>query len=134
MNNAGGVRLGECIGDLNAIADSFAQFQLALLQHRRQRRPAHVLHYDEVGAALGVDFVNRDNVGMIQRRSRHGLALKAQPGGLAQGAIGRKNLDGDVTVKPSVMRAVNHAHATCPKIRENVVVREPSANHGFVPR
>jgi hypothetical protein len=32
------------------------------------------------------------------------------------------------------MRAVNHAHPACPKIRENVVMREPSANHGFVPR
>jgi hypothetical protein len=66
--------------------------------------------------------------------SRHGLALKSAPGGLAQRTIGRKNLDGHVAIQPRVMSEVNHAHATRSKIRENIVVREPSANHGFVPR
>ena len=82
----------------------------------------------------GVDFVNRDDVGMIQCRSRHGLALEAAPGSLGERTIGGKHFDGNVPVKPGVMRAVNHAHPACPKIRENAVMREPSANHGFVPR
>ena len=134
MNNARGMRLRQRVRNLNAISDGFTQFELALLDHRRQRRPAHVLHYDEVGVVLGVDFVDGDDIGMIERGSRHGLTLEAGASSLGQRAIGRKNFDGNVAIKPGIMRAINHAHSACPNIRENVVMREPSANHGFVPR
>ena len=134
MYDAGGVRLGKRVGDLNAIADSFAQFELAILKHGRQSRSADVLHDDEVGVALGVDFINSDDVGMIQSRRCHGLALKAAAGSRAQRAIGGKNFDSNIAVKPGIVGAINHAHSACSKIRENVVVRQPSANQGFVPR
>jgi len=65
MNNAGGVRLGQGIRNLNAISDGFTHCELALLDRRRHGHPAHVLHYDEVGVALRIYFVNGDNVGMI---------------------------------------------------------------------
>ena len=78
MNDAGGVRGIQCVGDL----DPERQEQLeidprppgdALLQ----RGALQILHHDERAAVLLADVVNGADVGMIQRGRGSGLALKA---------------------------------------------------------
>jgi hypothetical protein len=56
-------------------------------------------HHDEIDAVGGLDFVNGDDVGVIQRRSGLRFLDKASPTVLIFEAIGGQNLDRHVAVE-----------------------------------
>ena len=76
--------------------------------------PRHVLHHDEVIALGRFDFVNGDDVWMIERRG--GLRLLHEPAAaiLVGQAVGGQHLDRHLAAQPSIARAIHLAHAPAP--------------------
>jgi hypothetical protein len=68
-------RVGGCerVGDLQRVLESFAERQTPARNQPIERFARHVLHDDEVLAALREDVMEGDDAGMIQRGSRPGL-------------------------------------------------------------
>jgi len=77
-----------------------------------QPRPSITRSSDPSGdVALGCHLVNGKNVGMIQDRCGTGFLLEAAQAVGIGGQRLRQNLDGNFAVRPSVMRAIDFAHA-----------------------
>ena len=67
---------------------------------------------DHVGcAAIGADVIERDDVGVIERRGRAGLLLEARDPIRVGGHALRQNLDRNVPMEAGVVRAIHLAHA-----------------------
>ena len=71
--------LAQGVGDLHGVSQGqvephpFARDQIV------QRLAGDVFHHHEVDATLAADFVNGDDIGMVQRRSRLGLPHEPPP-------------------------------------------------------
>ena len=72
--------------------------------------PAHVLHHDEVVAVGRLDFVNGDDVRVIQRRGGVRLLHESAAAILVADTIGRQHLDRDLAVEPRIASAIDLAH------------------------
>ena len=91
-------------------------------QNRVERAPLHVPH-DEVRQVVGfVHRVDRDDVGMIERGDRAGLA----PEPLARLRIGdvlwRHDLDGHAALQRKIAREIYDAHTTLPQLPQQLVL------------
>ena len=67
-------------------------------------------------AVLLANVVNRADVGMVQRRGRLRLSLKTRECLRVPGNLLRQKLQRHEAVKPSVLRLVDHTHATAAKL------------------
>ena len=65
VNDAGRMRLGKCVGDLNAIPHRFIDSQSLLLNYLVQGFPRYVLHRDELEAVGFADVVDVNDVRMV---------------------------------------------------------------------
>jgi hypothetical protein len=68
-------------------------------------------HDEEVDVAVAVDVVERDDVGVIQRRGGPRLLQEATLGIVATNRVARKHFDGDGPMQPRIAGAVDLAHA-----------------------
>ena len=81
----------------------------------RDNRAAQRLAVEQLGDHVrlpvgGADVVDRDDVGIVERRGGARLLLEAvQPVGVG-GEVGRQHLDGDVAVEAVVAGAIDLAH------------------------
>ena len=65
MDDSGGVRAGQCVGDLNGVAERFLQFEPVMRDQAVQRLAWNVLHHQIVELAIGAEIVDGHNVGVI---------------------------------------------------------------------
>ena len=93
------------------------------------------LHRDEVhrlafAEGSAVDVVDRDDVGVVQRRGGLGLALETPPAlGVADGFAGEE-LQGDRALEPRVERAIDDSHPALAKLAEDPVMGDRLFGHG----
>jgi hypothetical protein len=89
--------------------------------------PLDELHDQRANAVGLFEAVNDRNVGMIQRRKGFGFAFESrQPLRIVRKRIG-ENLDGDVTAKVEVRRAIDLAQAAHPDPGANFIRAESDA-------
>ena len=81
-------------------------------------------------AAIGLaDFIDGADIGMVQRRRRPRLTLKAlQRRGVFRQLSGQE-LEGDVAAEVDVLSFVDHTHATAAKLVQDPVVGDGFALH-----
>ena len=77
--------------------------------------------YDVV--ARGIDVVDGENVGMVERRGGAGFLFEPRAALRVAGAVG-ENLDGDAAAQPRVVRFVHDPHAPAADLTADVVARE----------
>ncbi len=131
VNDALGMRGVERIGNLDREREQRVHLQRTPGDHVLQSHAVQIFHGDERLAILLADVVNGADVGMVQRRSRLRLALKAAEClGILGHFIGQK-LECDKTMQPRVFRFVNHTHPAAAKLVDNAVMRNGLADHGF---
>ncbi len=128
MHDACGVRFGQPVGDLDPDVEDPSGLQRDTGQHVTQRSPVHVLHHEIRGTLDVPDFVNRDDVGVIQRRGGAGLRRKAGDAvGIGRDLLGQE-LDGHVPAEVVVTGAKHLAHATAAQPRDELVSTQPRAD------
>ena len=89
-----------------------------------QRHAIQKLHGDEGSPVVLADFVNRADVGMVQRRRRPRLAPKAlQRQRFARRIFGQE-LQRHQTAERRVLRLVDHAHAARAQRPQHAIVRD----------
>ena len=89
----------------------------------------HELHDHEDAAFFFADVVNGANIGMVQRGSGFGFALKAfQSLRIARKIVGQK-LQGDEASQAGIFGLVDHAHTAATKLFNHSIVRDGLANH-----
>ena len=87
------------------------------------------LHGDERLAVLLANFVDRADIGMIQRRSGLRLALKARQRLRVSGNLVGQKLQGDKAAERDVLGFVDDAHPAAAEFLDDAVVRDGLANH-----
>jgi hypothetical protein len=124
-----GVSCVECIGDLNC--ERHHRFCVHRLSCNPvlERQPIQKLHGDERFAVLVVNFVDRANVGMVQRGGSLGFALKAAECLRVFGYIVGQKLQSDKAVELDIFSLVDHTHATATELFDDAVVRDGLADH-----
>ena len=128
MDDTGGMRFGDRIGDLRAVAEHVANGQRATGQQLAEGVPLDVLHDDHLRAFARSDLVDRDDVRMVQRRRGAGLAEEAAAARRVEPLPGQ-NLDRHQTAQRLVAGLVHLPHATFADLLEKVVVEQGSALH-----
>ena len=112
VDHASAMRLVQSFADLNAELQHLRQRQRAFAQAVGKSFAFEKLHDQIVSSILMANIVQSADVGMIQRRNRPCLALKALPG-FGRREMRRKNLNRNRAIEAGVARAVNLAHAAC---------------------
>ena len=118
MNDAGGMRARETVGNLRGELRRHGRQQRTAAQAGGQRLAVDMLHDDEVQAVVAADVVKHHDVGMVEARGHPRFALKTLAASRFDGPFGRQNLDRHHAIQPGVARTVDFAHAT-------------AANHGL---
>ena len=111
MYDAGGVRGGERVGHLRGDAQRIGEPHAFARNQLVQGLAIQQLH-DDVGlAVLFADFVDGDDIGMVQSGSGFGLLHEARATvGIGAAGFGQQ-FDGDETVQALVAGLVDPAHA-----------------------
>ena len=132
MNDPGGMSGVQRIGQLRG------QFQgFVAIEAPTRRKPCfeclslHQFHHDEGLTFVLADFVNRTDVGMIERGGGAGLPVESRnPDRILTKRV-RENLNRHLASQPLVLRPIHHSHATLSEDREDFIVSEHGArlNH-----
>ena len=131
MNDAFGMGGIERIGNLDGEPQQRVQFHRTPRDQILQGHALEILHGDKRLAILLANVVDGADVGMVQRGSGLGLALKAaERRGILGHFIGQK-LERDKAMQPRVFRFVNHTHPAAAQLLDNAVVRNGLSDHGF---
>jgi hypothetical protein len=113
VNDPGCVRLRQAGGNLGAKRRQLAKWQRSCRDQIAQRVSLDALE-DQVRARVArPDFVERDDVGMIQRRHRSSFAFEAREPFRIGGDVSMQDFDRDVTPEPRISRAIDLAHPAC---------------------
>ena len=129
MHNAGGMRFGQGISNLNRILKGVGKRQIFAALQLIERLALDEFHGNEIIAVVGGNVINRDDVRMVQRRSRPGFLHKALPAFRVAHLVGRQQLQRDRPVQVRVERLVDDAHATFAELLLNLVVGQGLARH-----
>ncbi len=111
MDDAGGVRLGERVGEGHGVAQHVAKGESLAIDRLVQGLPSHILHGDEELAFGFIDIVDVNDVGVIETGGGFGLAHEAAAAvGIADG-FGQQHFESDVAIQMAVAGFVDRAHA-----------------------
>ena len=102
MDDALGVRLRQRVGDLRRVLQRVRERQPPAADPVGERRALDVLHGDEVDAVRLADVVDRDDVGMVQRRGRPGFLHEAPPALRVGDLVRAQDLERDQPVETAV--------------------------------
>jgi hypothetical protein len=94
-----------------------------------QRHTVQELHHEEGLAVLLPDFVDRADIGMVQRRSRLRLPLKTGEGLWVSGYFIGQKFQRDKPVQGYVFGLVHNPHAAATQLLNDVLVRDGTGNH-----
>ena len=109
--DAGSVRGGQGVGHLRGDAQRFGEPHAFARDQFVEGLAIHQLHDDEGLPVLLADFVDGDDVGMVQRGSRFSFLDEAGAAvGIAAARFGQQ-LDGDETIQALVAGLVDLSHA-----------------------
>ena len=101
-------RVRQLYGDAQHLGNGHAGFRNQLVQ----RRSGHVLHGDEVGSILMADFVDGNDVRMIQGRRGARFLHEPRPALGVVHFLRWQNLDGNGPAQLEVARLVHDSHAS----------------------
>ena len=133
VNDAGRVRAGQGVGDLDAVLQQLGRLQAAARDHAVQRAARDELHDDEIHAVFVADVVDGDDIGMIQRGRGLGFLHEAQLA-LARWppVSGVRTLIATRRLQLRIASLVDDTHAALAQRLDNLVVSNGAANHGAV--
>ncbi len=121
MCDAGAMRRGQCIDDLNRILKRMVERQRACRKTQGERLAFEILHDQKIDAVLTPDIVERADMRVIERRNRARLALEPLARlGIAR-HVRRQDLDRDGAIQARVAGFVDLAHAARAKGGLNLV-------------
>ena len=84
-------------------------------------------HRDVVSGTIASEFVDGNDIGMIESGCRAGLLLEAPQAIAVSGESGRQNLDRNPAVQARILRPVHLAHPARAKEGDDLVGPEPRA-------
>src|SRR5262249_34200102 len=77
----------------------------------------------------GADFVNRNDVRVVERGGGAGLLLKAAHAIGFLGKLFEQDFESEFAAQPLVYRQVNLAHPACAQLADNAIVRNRLSDH-----
>lgn len=98
-----------------------------------QRDAFDVLHHNKRRPVVLANFVDMDDVRVIQGEGRSRLLFKSTKTVGVGSHIRRQHFDGDVAPEPSIPRPKDLAHTPAPNLLDNLVVRERATDHDSKP-
>jgi hypothetical protein len=116
--------LGKSLGHLAAELDRLADWEGPALETGGKRLSFGQFHHQKRDAFVFTHVVECADVRMIQRRRGVGLALEPATALRARCGMGAQVFESDQTVKASVSRSVDLAHAANSQEREDLVAPE----------
>ena len=131
MDDALLVRGGQAVGDLRGDVERLAVRQRAVAEQAAQVAAVDVLHHDvrRAGALIHPHFMNGDDVRVIERGCRAGLAREAGQRLLIAGEADGQKLDGDLAAEGGIAGDIDLAHPARAERREDLVLPEFLAHH-----
>jgi hypothetical protein len=127
VNDAAGMGGCQRVGHCNSDAEHLGQTHAVPRDDRIEALAPHVLHDEEVVAVGRLDFVNRDDVGVIERRRGLRLLHEPAPAILVRQPVGGQHLDCHLAPETGITRPVDLAHAPRAEEREHFVRSERRA-------
>jgi hypothetical protein len=128
MNNSLCVRSVEGIRNLDSEEEQRVDVHWPVADQVLQSLAVKELHSNEGLAIFFANVMNRADVGMIQRRGRLRLALKAGQRLRVSGDFIRQELQRHETMQPSVLSLVHHTHPAPAQFLADAVVRDGLAD------
>ena len=121
MDDAFGMGSGKRLRNMQPNLASFAPRNSRLTQALANGLSLQQFHDGEAYPFDVADIVNRQDVGMRQRRDGLGLALETQQGVGVLGELFRKNFDGDIAIEPEIACPINFAHPPSAKRGKDLI-------------
>jgi len=115
------VGLGEAFGDLSGDVEGFADGQGAGVEEFAEGFAFDQLHGDVVDRVMVAEFVDGDDVGVIEGGGGTGFAFEAVQTILIGGKFGGKDFYGDGAVEAGIVSAIDFAHSAGAKGALNFV-------------
>ena len=132
MDNPGGMRDIQGIGELRAQFQNFVAFEAPLFQKScLECLSLDQFHHDEGLTFVLADFVNRTDVGMIESGGGAGLSFESRNPDRILAECVWENLNRNLAPQLLVLRPIHLSHATFSQGREDFIVSERCArlNH-----
>ena len=126
MHDAGGVRTGDGVGNLYGDRQDLTQRRPARREFA-QRLAFHAFHGDEIDALIVADFVDRDDVGVVQRAGCLRFPDQTPAAIGAFQSVGRENLEGDHAIEARIQSLVDRPHAAGTQPRLDFVVAQAAS-------
>ena len=114
-------RFGDLAGDRQGLVDRHRGAGDAI----GERLPFDEFHHQRLAGRQIFQTVDGGDVWMIERREHFGFALEARQPLAVGGHCGRQHLDRDLTLQPSVERAIHLAHSAGAERRDDFIGPEP---------
>jgi len=112
VNDTGVVRDAECVGDLSPDRDDQVE-ALWPANQAPERPPLDEFEDDEASNVGFTDFVDGDDVGMVEGRNGARLLLETPEAREILGEIGRENFERDESLKTRVFSEIHFPHPAC---------------------
>ena len=131
MNDSSGVSRIQCVGDFDGEGEKDFHFQRTPRDPVLQRHTVQKLHRNEGLVTMFTDFVDRADIGMVERGGGTRLAAKAfQRLWVSRQFIGQE-FQSDEAAKLGVFGFVDDTHPTAAQLLNNAVVRDDLVDHAW---
>ena len=132
MNDSLRMRYGERVRYLNSNGERALELQRFPVYQLPHVAAGNVLHGDEMDIVNDVQIENCANVGVVQRGSQAGLALKAFHVCFFGDKFFRQDLDDQSAAKLGVNGLVDRSLTARTELLENLVIPQCCSYHRFV--
>ena len=119
----------ERVRNLDAQFEQLFNLEWTALDLVLERGTVQILYSDEGLTRFLAYVINGADIGMVQGRSRLGLALEAGQRLSIAGNLIRHLLESDKAVQPGVFGFVDNAHTPTTDLLDNAVMRDGPADH-----
>jgi hypothetical protein len=127
VDDAGLVRGREGVGHLHGHVERLFQRHPFAVEARAQSLAVNELHRDEVRAVFVADFVDGDDVRVVQGGGGRRLALEAAQSVFALREFGGEDFERGGTAQVRVLREIDFAHPARAELRADFVTAETCA-------
>src|ERR1035438_8154005 len=129
MDDSFRMRGVECVGNLDGERQQNLQIHRPPADAMLQRRAFQAFHGDEANAVAFADFINRANIGMVERGRRLCLTLKAVERLSIVGNLLGQKFQCDKATQGKISSPIDNTPPTAPKLLDDAVVRYGLADH-----
>jgi hypothetical protein len=130
MPAAWAVASASAIWNLDAVGDRRSQWKGLLADHLLQGTALDELHGDEVASVGPPDFVDGDDVRMVQRGGRLRFLDEAAPLVVGRSAVGGQEFQRRGPVQQDIAGLVHQAHPALAELFEDLVMADRRPGHG----